>query len=67
MKVSTTKLKNIQDKELYYVTITNNEETKKVNINVGQKTYNAVSELEDTTLKQITQLETNTEKKPLKK
>lgn len=41
--VTTTVLKNIQDKELYYVTITQDEE--KVNINVGKKTYDAVSKL----------------------
>lgn len=41
--VTTTVLKNIQDKELYYVTIT--EDDQKVNINVGQKTYDAVSKL----------------------
>lgn len=41
--VTTTVLKNIQDKEIYYVTIAKGDV--KVNINVGQKTYDAVSKL----------------------
>lgn len=57
MKVTTTKLKNIQDKDLYYVTISNELGTKRVNINVGQKTYDAVREIEEVSQKTIEQAE----------
>lgn len=41
--VETVKLKNIQDKDLYYVRIKNGKEV--VTINTGNKTYEAVNKL----------------------
>lgn len=63
MKVSTTKLKNIQDKDLYYVCISNELGTKKVNINVGEKTYNSVKEIEEIKNQTIEQAKTTNKAK----
>lgn len=49
IKVTATKLKNIQDKDLLYIVI--GEGANKVIINVGKKTWEAVDKLVNPTLK----------------
>lgn len=56
MKVSTTTLKNISGKTLYYLTISNELETEKMHVNIGEKTYEKAKKLTENN-KTITQAE----------